>query len=343
MKILITGTAGFIGFHLVNRLVSENYDIVGLDNINDYYDANLKYARLNETGINKYNIEYGKDVQSEKYDNYRFIKLDLTDEKNIFELFKNERFDSVVNLAAQAGVRYSLKNPKTYIDSNIYGFLNILEACRQYPVKHLFYASSSSVYGANTKIPFSESDPVEKPISLYAATKRSNELMAFSYHSLYNIPSTGLRFFTVYGPWGRPDMAYYKFTKAILENKPIDVYNKGRMSRDLTYIDDNIEALRLLLFNSQKKQSDTLPFILNLGNNSPTKLKDFINIIETKLEKKAICNYIEMQPGDMNETWADVSDMITITEYVPKTKIEEGISKFVDWFVEYNKIQMLTI
>ncbi|MCH7964148.1 MAG: NAD-dependent epimerase/dehydratase family protein [Bacteroidetes bacterium] len=343
MKILITGTAGFIGFHLVNRLVSENYDIVGLDNINDYYDANLKYARLNETGINKYNIEYGKDVQSEKYDNYRFIKLDLTDEKNIFELFKNERFDSVVNLAAQAGVRYSLKNPKTYIDSNIYGFLNILEACRHYPVKHLLYASSSSVYGANTKIPFSESDPVEKPISLYAATKRSNELMAFSYHSLYNIPSTGLRFFTVYGPWGRPDMAYYKFTKAILENKPIDVYNKGRMSRDLTYIDDNIEALRLLLFNSQKKQSDTLPFILNLGNNSPTKLKDFINIIETKLEKKAICNYIEMQPGDMNETWADVSDMITITEYVPKTKIEEGISKFVDWFVEYNKIQMLTI
>jgi len=338
LKILITGTAGFIGFHLVNKLASENCNIVGIDNINDYYDVNLKYARLNETGINKDIIEYGKDIYSEKYDNYRFIKLDLTDDKNIFELFKNERFDYVVNLAAQAGVRYSLKNPRSYIDSNIYGFFNILEACRHYPVKHLLYASSSSVYGANKKIPFSEDDTVEKPISLYAATKRSNELMAYSYTHLYKIPATGLRFFTVYGPWGRPDMAYYKFTKAILENKPIDVYNKGRMSRDLTYIDDNIEALRLLLFNSQKKQSDSLPLILNLGNNSPTNLKDFINIIETKLEKKAICNYTEMQPGDMNETWADVSDLIAITGYVPKTKIEEGISKFVDWYLKYYNI-----
>ncbi|MCH8033736.1 MAG: GDP-mannose 4,6-dehydratase [Bacteroidetes bacterium] len=339
MKILITGTAGFIGFHLVNRLVSENYDIVGIDNINDYYDANLKYARLIETGINKDNIEYGKDVQSEKYDNYRFIKLDLTDEKNISELFKNERFDYVVNLAAQAGVRYSLKNPKTYIDSNIYGFLNILEACRIFPVKKLFYASSSSVYGANTKIPFSEDDTVEKPISLYAATKRSNELMAYSYTHLYKIPATGLRFFTVYGPWGRPDMAYYKFTKAILENKPIDVYNKGKLSRDFTYINDTIEVLRLLLLHSQKNMNNGLPFILNLGNNSPTNLKDFINIIETKLEKKAICNYTEMQPGDMNETWADVSDLIAITGYVPKTKIEEGISKFVDWYLKYYNIK----
>jgi len=337
LKLLVTGSAGFIGFHLVNKLASENYNIVGIDNINDYYDVNLKYARLNETGINKDKIEYGKDVQSEKYDNYRFIKLDLTDENNILELFKIERFDYVVNLAAQAGVRYSLKNPKTYIDSNIYGFLNILEACRYYPVKHLFYASSSSVYGGNTKIPFSENDPVEKPMSLYAATKRSNELMAFSYHSLYNIPSTGLRFFTVYGPWGRPDMAYYKFTKAILENKPIDVYNKGKLSRDFTYIDDNLEALKLLLRQTQKDESDDLPLILNLGNNSPTNLMEFINVIETKLEKKAICNYIEMQPGDMNETWADVSDLFAITGYVPKVKIENGIEEFINWFLTYYK------
>lgn len=336
-KILITGTAGFIGFHLVNKLANENYNIVGIDNINDYYDVNLKYARLNETGINKDKIEYGKDVQSEKYDNYRYLKLDLTDEKNIFKLFENERFDYVFNLAAQAGVRYSLKNPRTYIDSNIYGFLNILEACRQYPVKHLFYASSSSVYGANSKIPFSEKDPVDKPISLYAATKRGNELMAFSYHSLYNIHSTGLRFFTVYGPWGRPDMAYYKFTKAILENKPIDVYNKGKMSRDFTYIDDNIEAIRLLLLHSQKNERDSLPLILNLGNNSPTNLKDFIKVIETKLERKAICKYTEMQPGDMNETWADVSELISITGYKPKTRIESGISKFVDWYLKLHK------
>jgi len=336
-KILITGTAGFIGFHLVNRLAGENYNIVGIDNINDYYDVNLKYARLNETGINKDKIEYGKYVKSEKYDNHGFIRLDLTDTKNIFELFKNERFDYVFNLAAQAGVRYSLKNPITYIDSNIYGFLNILEACRHYPVKHLFYASSSSVYGGNTKIPFSEDDPVEKPISLYAATKRSNELMAFSYQSLYNIPSTGLRFFTVYGPWGRPDMAYYKFTESILENKPIDVYNKGQMSRDFTYIDDNIEALRLLLIHSQKNGGGVLPLILNLGNNSPTNLMEFINVIETKLEKKAICNYTEMQPGDMIETWADVSNLFAITGYKPRVTIKKGISKFVDWYLKLHK------
>ncbi|MCH7973860.1 MAG: NAD-dependent epimerase/dehydratase family protein [Bacteroidetes bacterium] len=332
MRILVTGAAGFIGFHLVNRLVKEDYEIIGLDNINDYYDVNLKYARLNEAGIDKSRIDYNKFIPSNKFENYIFAKLDLTDDKNILSLFETEKFDLVINLAAQVGVRYSLKNPKAYIDSNIYGFLNILEACRHYPVKHLFYASSSSVYGGNTKIPFSEEDPVEKPISLYAATKRSNELMAYSYTHLYKIPSTGLRFFTVYGPWGRPDMAYYKFTKTILENKPIYVYNDGKMSRDFTYIDDTIEALRLLLLHTQKNETGGLPLILNLGNKSPTNLKDFINIIETKLEKKAICNYIEMQPGDMNETWADISELISITGYKPETIIESGICSFVDWY-----------
>ena len=329
-NILITGVAGFIGFHLVNKLVSENYNIVGIDNINDYYDVNLKYARLNETGIKKDKIKYGKDVKSEKYDNYRFIKLDLTDEKNIFELFKNERFDYVVNLAAQAGVRYSLKNPRSYIDSNIYGFLNILEACRHYPVKHLFYASSSSVYGGNLKIPFSETDRVDKPISLYAATKRSNELMAYSYSHLYHISVTGLRFFTVYGPWGRPDMAYFLFTKAIFEGKPIKVFNNGKMKRDFTYIDDVIHAIKDLLFIPAKCFN-----IYNIGNSKPFELDYFINTLEKIIGKKAIKEFLPMQPGDLEVTFASNEQIKSVSKFKTKTVLENGLSNFVNWFNNY--------
>lgn len=285
-KILITGTAGFIGFHLAERLIKErDWEIVGLDNINNYYDVNLKFARLNESGITKDKIEYNKFVSSAKTANYRFIKLNLEDKERILELFEKEKFDYVVNLAAQAGVRYSLENPYVYVDSNIYGFLSILEACRFYPVKHLIYASSSSVYGGNRKIPFSENDNVDHPISLYAATKKSNELMAHTYSHLFAIPATGLRFFTVYGPWGRPDMAVFIFTKAILEEKPLKVFNFGKMERDFTYVDDIIDGIVSLIeipplkTINQDISSNAQSNIVNIGNNKPENLEYFMVIM----------------------------------------------------------------
>ena len=344
-KVLITGTAGFIGFHLSNVLISKGYDVTGLDNINDYYDVNLKYGRLNESGIERELIEYNRLLRSEKYDNYKFIKLNLEDQDNINSLFKNEKFDLVVNLAAQAGVRYSLENPHAYINSNILGFTNILEACRNNSIKHLVYASSSSVYGLNTKMPFSTSDNVDHPISLYAASKKSNELMAHTYSYLYDMPTTGLRFFTVYGPWGRPDMALFLFTKAILEGKTIDVYNFGNMLRDFTYIDDIVEGLVKVLENPPKKHdsidnpsTSVAPYkIYNIGNNDPVKLNDFIEAIEKALNKKAERNLMPIQPGDVEKTWADVTDLIGDLGYKPATDINYGVNEFIKWYKSFYK------
>jgi UDP-glucuronate 4-epimerase len=313
MKVLVTGAAGFIGFHLVNRLITEGFEVVGLDIINNYYDVNLKYSRLKECGIDEAEINENILINSNKYSNYQFIKLNIEDKKNLFNLFQKEKFDYVINLAAQAGVRYSIENPDVYISSNIVGFLNILEACRHHKIKHLVYASSSSVYGLNGKIPFSTSDNVDHPISLYAASKKSNELMAHTYSHLYNIPTTGLRFFTVYGPWGRPDMALFLFTKAILDDKPIDVYNNGKMFRDFTYIDDIVEGIYKVANNPSKgnknwdnknpNPSDSIsPYkIYNIGNSTPVKLMDFISEIEKNLNKKAKINFLPLQPGDVEK------------------------------------------
>jgi UDP-glucuronate 4-epimerase len=346
-KILVTGTAGFIGFHLVNKLVQDKYEIIGLDVINNYYDVNLKYARLNEAGIQKEQIEYNKLIQSEKYSNYKFIKLDLTDRENLISLFDEQQFDYVINLAAQAGVRYSLENPYSYIDSNIVGFVNLLENCRHKKIKHLIYASSSSVYGLNTKQPFSTHDSVNHPISLYAASKKSNELMAHTYSYLFNLPTTGLRFFTVYGPWGRPDMALFLFTKAILEDKPIKVFNYGKMQRDFTYVDDIVKGISGLLnkipegnkkwdSNNPDQSSSPAPFkIYNIGNNAPVKLMDFIEAIEKKLGKKAKKNLMPLQLGDVPSTYADVDDLVQNIKYKPETTIEYGIDKFIDWYRRY--------
>ncbi len=335
-KILVTGTAGFIGFHLTERLMKEGWDIVGLDNINDYYDVNLKYARLKENGICKKQIEYNKFVISEKYEKYRFVKLNLEDKENILKLFEEEKFEYVVNLAAQAGVRYSLENPYAYLDSNIYGFLNILEGCRNYPVKHLLYASSSSVYGNNTKLPFSENDNVDQPISLYAATKKSNELMAHTYSHLFEIPTTGLRFFTVYGPWGRPDMALFNFTKKILAGEPINVYNYGKMKRDFTYVSDIVEGITLLLAKMKGfNDGVTLYNLFNIGNNKPIELLQFINILERTIGKKAKINLLEIQPGDVPQTYANIDRLYEFVNYKPTTRIETGIKNFINWFKNY--------
>ncbi len=351
-KVLITGTAGFIGFHLSNALISKGYDVTGLDNINDYYDVNLKYGRLNESGITEELIEYNKLLRSEKFNNYKFIKLNLEDQNNINQLFEKEKFDLVVNLAAQAGVRYSLENPHAYINSNILGFTNILEACRYNSIQHLVYASSSSVYGLNTKMPFSTSDNVDHPISLYAASKKSNELMAHTYSYLYDMPTTGLRFFTVYGPWGRPDMALFLFTKAILEEKTIDVYNFGNMLRDFTYIDDIVEGVVKVLENPPKKtclpigKKDAIsnpsvsiaPYkIYNIGNSTPVKLNDFIEAIEKALNKKAERNLMPIQPGDVEKTWADVTDLIDDLGYKPATDINYGVNEFIKWYKSFYK------
>ncbi|MGC9471519.1 MAG: NAD-dependent epimerase [Bacteroidales bacterium] len=329
-KILITGTAGFIGFHLANRLVDHSFEVIGLDNINTYYDVALKHARLEEAGIDTVNLEYGKITRSSRNPAYRFIKLDLKDRESILKLFEQQRFDRVVHLAAQAGVRYSLKNPQTYIDSNITGFLNILEACRHYPVKHLLYASSSSVYGSNTKQPFSEADRVDTPVSLYAVSKKSNELMAHSYSHLFGIPATGLRFFTVYGPWGRPDMAAFLFTERILDGRPIEVYNQGNMKRDFTYIDDIVKGVEALL---GKVPPGRPPFrILNIGNSRPVDLMHFIRTLEEKLETEARKEFLPLQPGDVPETFADTTHLHDVCGYKPSTSVEEGISRFVDWY-----------
>ena len=347
MKILVTGTAGFIGFHLAKRLLERGDEVVGLDSINDYYDVNLKYGRLQETGIEKESVVYNELVKSTKYPNYKFIQLDLEDRENLEQLFKDEKFDKVCNLAAQAGVRYSLTNPYAYIDANIVGFVNILECCRHNNIKHLAYASSSSVYGLNESQPFSVHDNVDHPISLYAASKKSNELMAHTYSHLFNLPTTGLRFFTVYGPWGRPDMALFLFTKAILENRPIDVFNNGDMQRDFTYIDDIVEGVIRVIDTPAKADekwsgkdpdpsSSKAPYkIYNIGNNSPVSLMDFIEEIEKKLGKKAEKNMLPMQPGDVKSTYADVSGLINELGYKPHTPLKEGISNFIDWYIDF--------
>jgi UDP-glucuronate 4-epimerase len=349
-KVLVAGAAGFIGFHLVERLLKRGEVVVGLDNITDYYDVHVKHDRLEHCGIKKEDIEYNKAVQGSKYAAYRFIKLNLEDRENILRLFEKEGIDVVVNLAAQAGVRYSLKNPYAYIDSNIVGFINILEGCRHSNVKHLVFASSSSVYGANTKMPFSVHHNVDHPVSLYAATKKANELMAHTYASLYKIPCTGLRFFTVYGPWGRPDMALFLFTKAILEGKPIDVFNYGKMQRDFTYIDDIIEGVVRVIDrapspnpdwsgDSPDPSSSYAPYKLyNIGNNNPVELMRFIEVIEDCLGKKADKNLLQMQAGDVPATYADVDDLIKDTGFKPQTSIEEGIKKFMEWYREYYQV-----
>lgn len=349
-KILVTGTAGFIGFHLVKKLIENGYGVVGIDNINDYYDVSLKYGRLEKSGISRGKIEYSRPIRSKIFENYRFIKLDLKDKEGMFKLFKSEKFDGVCHLAAQAGVRYSLENPYSYIDSNIYGFLNILEACRQFKVMNLSFASSSSVYGLNKKQPFSEHDGVDHPISLYAATKKSNELMAHTYSHLFGLKTTGLRFFTVYGPWGRPDMALFKFVKNILENKPIDVYNYGDMQRDFTYIDDIVEGVFRTIenpadvnsgFNFENPDPATSSAnyrIYNIGNNSPVSLMEFIETIEEILNKKAIKNMMPMQMGDVASTYADVSDLINELGYRPKIPVKLGVSNFISWFREFYHI-----
>lgn len=347
MKVLITGTAGFIGFHLTEKLLKKGHEVIGLDNINDYYDVNLKYARLKKSGIEREDIDYGRPVQSRHSPHYKFIKLNLEDREGVLKIFSHEGFDMVVNLAAQAGVRYSLINPYSYIESNILGFLNILEGCRYNKVKHLIFASSSSVYGLNTKMPFSVHHNVDHPVSLYGATKKANELMAHTYSSLYKIPCTGLRFFTVYGPWGRPDMAYFLFTKAILEGRPIDVYNYGKMQRDFTYIDDIIEGLIRTMEripepnpswsgDSPDPSSSSAPYKLyNIGNNNPVELMRFIEVLEDCLGKKAEKNLLPIQPGDVPATYADVDDLMRDVGFKPSTSIEEGIKRFVDWYKEY--------
>lgn len=334
-KILVTGAAGFIGFHLSKKLCEGDWNVVGLDNLNEYYDVSLKIQRL-------------QILQTKQ--NFKFYKVDLLDRNAVSKIFNKEKFDVVVNLAAQAGVRYSLINPYAYIDSNLSGFLNILEGCRNHPVRHLIYASSSSVYGANTKMPFSVHDNVDHPVSLYAATKKANELMAHVYSNLYKIPTTGLRFFTVYGPWGRPDMALFIFTKRIFEGKPIDVFNNGKMKRDFTYIDDIVDGIVKLIpalpspnpdWNGNKPDSATsfAPYkLFNIGNNNPVELMHFIEVLENCIGKKAIINFLPIQPGDVPATYADVNDLINSVGFKPNTPIEAGIKNFINWYKEYYQL-----
>lgn len=342
MKILVTGAAGFIGFHLVQALINSGNEVVGIDNINDYYDVNLKYARLKETGINQELISENKKlIKSTLNSNYHFAKIDLTDLKRLEELFEKEQFTHVVNLAAQAGVRYSLENPHAYIQSNVVGFVNILECCRNFKIKHLVYASSSSVYGANAKIPFSEEDRVDHPVSLYAATKKSNELMAHTYSHLYNLPTTGLRFFTVYGPWGRPDMAMFLFTDAIENDQPIKVFNYGKMERDFTYINDIVEGVQHVVNKSLEERIERkeLYKIYNIGNNNSLRLLDFIKEIEINLGKEAKKTMMAIQPGDVESTWANVDPLIKDYGYKPNTSIKDGVKEFVEWYkIFYYKI-----
>ncbi|MEB6341991.1 NAD-dependent epimerase [Mammaliicoccus sciuri] len=333
MKILITGTAGFIGSHLSKKLIKQGHEVIGIDNINDYYDVTIKEDRLKSIGN----------------ENFTFHKINLEDYNSMNEIFKNDKPQVVINLAAQAGVRYSLENPRAYIDSNIVGFTNILECSRHHKVKHLIYASSSSVYGANTSKPFSTSDNIDHPLSLYAATKKSNELMAHTYSHLYNLPTTGLRFFTVYGPWGRPDMALFKFTKAIVNDEEIDVYNHGNMMRDFTYVDDIVEAISRLVKKPAEPNpewsganpdpsSSYAPYkIYNIGNNSPVRLMEFVEAIENKLGKKAKKNYMDLQPGDVPETYANVDDLFKNIDFKPETTIQDGVNQFVDWYLDYYK------
>lgn len=321
-KVLVTGAAGFIGYHLSKRLLEEGYLVVGLDNLNNYYDQNLKMDRLNNLKCK---------------DNFNFFKMDLNDKIELNQLFSNQNFDIVVNLAAQAGVRNSIENPHDYITSNIDGFINILEACRKNDIDHLLYASSSSVYGGNKKIPFSVDDRVDSPVSLYAATKKSNELMAHSYSHLFSIPSTGLRFFTVYGPWGRPDMAYFSFANKILSNKEIYIYNQGNMERDFTYIDDIIDSIiKLIPKAPDRNNKESAPYrIVNIGSGKPISLLSFVEILEKKLNRKAKKILTEMQPGDVEKTYADITELNQLTNFTPKWSFEEGITEFVEWYKSY--------
>ncbi len=325
MQVLVTGVAGFIGYHLAQRLLTDGIEVYGIDNLNQYYDVSLKQDRL---------------TQLQPFAGFTFELLDLAERDRLLELFHTYKFDYVVNLAAQAGVRYSLENPFAYADSNLSGFVNLLEGCRQGGVKHLVFASSSSVYGVNTKVPFSVGDRVDHPISLYAATKKANELIAHVYSHLYNLPTTGLRFFTVYGPWGRPDMAYFKFVKAINAGKPIDVYNFGKMKRDFTYVDDVIEGVVRVMFNPPQSQTKTaqIPYkIYNIGNNNPVELMTFIQVIEQALGKTAKTNLLPIQPGDVPCTYADVDDLMQDVGFKPNTPIKDGIGRFVNWYQEYYK------
>lgn len=335
MKILVTGAAGFIGFHLSKRLLAEGYHVIGVDNLNDYYDVQLKNERLKLL---------------EKNTHFTFYQIDIADPEALNSIFEDHSFPIVINLAAQAGVRYSIVNPHAYVHSNLTGFINILEACRYFQVDHLIYASSSSVYGANTNIPFSTKDSVNHPVSLYAATKKANELMAHTYSHLYNIPTTGLRFFTVYGPWGRPDMAYYSFTKDIIEGNPIKVFNNGDMSRDFTFIDDIVEGIIRLLdhppvgdekWNSENPEpsSSYAPYkIYNIGNNNPVKLVEFIKILENLIGKKAKLEYLPMQPGDVKETYADIRNLQKDVGFSPSTPLEIGLAEMVAWYKKYHNI-----
>ena len=335
MKILVTGAAGFIGFHTCLKLVNQGYEVYAIDNINNYYDTKLKFDRLKELGFDEVKTKlFNFEVQSDIFKLLKFSRIDLVDSKTIDSLFKQEKFEVVCNLAAQAGVRYSLQNPKVYIDSNISGFLNILEGCRNHKVKHLVYASSSSVYGENKKVPFETTDNVDNPISLYAATKKSNELMAHAYGHLYNFKTTGLRFFTVYGPWGRPDMAYYLFANAILKDEPIKVFNNGEMERDFTYVDDIVNGVAKII----EKNIDSREHykLYNIGNNRTESLLDLITTIEEALDKKAIKEMYPMQQGDVTRTLANVDELINDYEYYPSTDIKSGIKYFIDWFKSYS-------
>lgn len=339
MKILVTGTAGFIGFYVSKVLLEKGHQVVGLDNVNDYYDVKLKYSRLNELGITKKDAEVFNSICKNNKSGFSFIRMNLEDRQELPKLFKSENFDVVCNLAAQAGVRYSIENPETYVDSNLVGFLNILECCRHFKIKHLVYASSSSVYGLNEKIPFSTDDNVDHPISLYAATKKSNELMAHTYSHLFKIPTTGLRFFTVYGPWGRPDMAMFLFTDAIIKNKPIKVFNHGNMERDFTFVDDIVEGVIRIIEKdpNERIKKNMLYKLYNIGNNNSVKLLDFIKEIETNLKMEAKKDMLPMQPGDVERTWANVDELINDYNYSPNTSIKDGVKSFIDWFKFYYK------
>ncbi|MCW3112247.1 MAG: capsule biosynthesis protein CapI [Segetibacter sp.] len=350
MKILVTGAAGFIGFHLAVRLASRGDVVVGADSINDYYDVNLKYARLAELGFQKESIIANELIKSTSLPNCSFMQLKLEDKSNVDKLFAEQQFDIVVNLAAQAGVRYSLTNAQAYIESNIIGFTNILECSRYHKIKHLVYGSSSSVYGLNESIPFSTAHNVDHPISLYAASKKSNELMAHVYSHLFSVPTTGLRFFTVYGPWGRPDMAYFIFTKAILAGEPIKVFNNGNMARDFTFVDDIVEGVIRVIDHppggnagwsgkSPEPSNSKAPYqIYNIGKNEPVKLLDFINAIEEELGIEAIKEFHPLQPGDVTTTFADVSELVANLGYKPQTVVRDGIKQFVDWYKSYYKV-----
>ncbi|NVK39654.1 MAG: NAD-dependent epimerase [Oceanospirillaceae bacterium] len=326
MHVLVTGGAGFIGYHLTEALLATGVQVTAVDNLNDYYAVDLKQARLERLA---------------RHQELRFIQLDIADRQATAELFENNRFDAVIHLAAQAGVRYSIDHPQSYVDANLVGFMNILEGCRRKQVGHFMFASSSSVYGMNTKCPFGTRDRTDHPVSLYAATKKSNELLAYSYSHLYGLPTTGLRFFTVYGPWGRPDMAYFKFTRAILTGTPIDVYNNGQMQRDFTYIDDIVHCLKLLIAKtpavSRPAGSNAqAPYqLFNIGNHSPITLTRFIEAIESACGKQAIKKLLPMQPGDVPVTYADIDDLVETLDYSPQTTIEKGIERFVDWYRSY--------